>query len=65
MTDPVGLNPPLTVAVSETGPPSVTPADACVAIVGAAGVTTTDSAGSLQAVVTGARSGSWYSATKR
>jgi hypothetical protein len=59
------LNPPFTVAVSEIEPPRVTPADAWVAMVGAAWVTTTASAGSLHAVVTGARPGCWYSATHR
>jgi hypothetical protein len=50
VTVPVGLNPPARVAVSKIVPPSVTPGDACVLIVGVARVTTTDSLGSLQAV---------------
>jgi hypothetical protein len=54
---PVGLLPPLRVAVSVTWPPSTTPGEAVVTRLGTAGpawgVTTTVSAGSLQAVVTG------------
>lgn len=65
MTEPVGLKPPVTVAVSETAPPRKTGGEAWVVILGAAWVTTTDSLGSLQAVDATVAPPSWYSATQR
>ena len=59
---PVGANPPARVAVSETEPPS---GDAWVTIVGAAGVTITDSLASLQAVRARICAPAPYSATQR
>ena len=55
VTDPDGENPPDTLAVSETWPPTTTGADACVTTTTVdAGETTTDSAGSEHPVATGA-----------
>ncbi len=55
VTVPVGLEPPASVAVSEIAPaPNVTPADACVEIVGEALPTATDSFGSLHEPLTAA-----------
>ena len=45
VTVPVGLNPPLTVAVSEMDVPTGPPAEGVVAMVGVAWVITTGSAG--------------------
>ena len=54
MIVPVGVTAPTSVAVSVTVPPTGTPAEATVEIVGVAWATTTDSPGSLQAPAVGA-----------
>jgi hypothetical protein len=52
VTVPVGPNPPETIAVSDTAPPTKTGPDACVTTAGDARDTTTDSPGASHCPIT-------------